>query len=255
MMTPHINAQFGSIAPLVLITGDSLRTKTMSEMLLTNPQLVSTVRNNFIYTGYYQGVKVSIATSGIGHSSMGIYAQELFQFYNVQVLIRVGSCGSFSHDLELMDVINVDGAYSDVLFYQHFYADHWVHPSSTLQNQIKATIKRKEFANIKTAQVYTQTDFYMLNPTVDWARYQSQKWQVLDMEAYTLFVLAKLFHRHAGCLLTVSDLLRYDRQHKNFVVSKKLTPQSRQSGLRKMFLLGLETLITYQKDQAQKQKK
>ena len=107
-MPIHCNAKKEDIQKTVLMPGDPLRAKYIAENFLENARLVNTVRNMLAYTGSYKGKEVTVFSSGMGMPSMGIYSYELFQFYDVENIIRIGSCGSYSHDLNLADVILVD---------------------------------------------------------------------------------------------------------------------------------------------------
>ena len=104
-MTPHINAKKEDIAKTVLMPGDPLRAKFIAEKFLDNVKLVNTVRNMFMFTGEYKGKKVTIAGSGMGQPSIGIYSYELFKFYDVDNIIRIGSAGSYKKDLGLYEVV------------------------------------------------------------------------------------------------------------------------------------------------------
>ncbi|MDE6676972.1 MAG: purine-nucleoside phosphorylase, partial [Clostridia bacterium] len=108
--TPHITAQYGDFAKTVLMPGDPLRSKFIAENFLENPVLVNNVRGVNGYTGTYKGKRVSVMASGMGQPSIGIYSYELFNFYGVENIIRVGSCGSFDKDLHVRDIIIALGA-------------------------------------------------------------------------------------------------------------------------------------------------
>ena len=110
MPTPHNNAKKGDFAKTVLFPGDPLRAKYIAETFLENVRQVNTVRNMFAYTGTYQGKEVSVMGSGMGMPSLGIYAHELYTQYGVENIIRVGSCGAYSKDCKLFDVIIAQGA-------------------------------------------------------------------------------------------------------------------------------------------------
>ena len=103
MATPHIEAKEEDIASIVLLPGDPLRAKYIAEHYLNNYRIVNKVRNMYFYTGYYKGKKVTIASSGMGIPSMGIYAYELIKYYNVKKIIRIGTCGSFNKDIKLQE--------------------------------------------------------------------------------------------------------------------------------------------------------
>ena len=124
-MTPHIESKKDEIAPLVIMPGDPLRAKYIAEKYLDNPKLVNKIRNMFAYTGYYKNTKVTIFASGMGVPSIGIYAYELFNFYDVQKIIRVGSCGSSKKGIKIKDTILATSSssieFKSNCFKQHFF--------------------------------------------------------------------------------------------------------------------------------------
>ena len=118
MATPHIGCEKSDIAETVLMPGDPLRAKYIAENFLENAKLVNEVRNMFGYTGTYKGKKVTVFASGMGIPSIGIYSYELYKFYDVKNIIRIGTCGSFNKDIKLLDVILSSGAYCKSYFDQ-----------------------------------------------------------------------------------------------------------------------------------------
>ena len=112
-MTPHIEAKENEIAKIVIMPGDPVRAKLIADKFLEDAKLVSNVRGMNTFTGTYKGTKVTIMPSGMGIPSMGIYSYELFKFYNVDKIIKVGTCGSYSKDLDLGDLVLVNGSYSE----------------------------------------------------------------------------------------------------------------------------------------------
>ena len=112
-MTPHNEAQVGDIAKTVLMPGDPLRAKYIAENYLQNARVVNTVRNMYGFTGTYKGKEITVFASGMGMPSMGIYAYELYKFYGVENIIRVGSCGAYTEDLNLFDTILVDKSFTE----------------------------------------------------------------------------------------------------------------------------------------------
>ena len=113
MSTPHNNAPKGAYAKTVLMPGDPLRAQYVAENFLTDVKLVNSVRNCLGYTGRYKGVPVSIQASGMGMPSIGIYSYELYTEYDVENIIRIGSAGSYSSRLNILDVVLADSAYSE----------------------------------------------------------------------------------------------------------------------------------------------
>ena len=116
-MTPHINAQKGKIAKVVLMPGDPLRAQYFAKTFLENAKLVNTVRNMLMYTGTYKGKEVTIAGSGMGQASMGIYSYELFHYYEVETIIRIGTTGAYVPELKPYDLVLVTESYSDSTSY------------------------------------------------------------------------------------------------------------------------------------------
>ena len=112
-MTPHNEAKKEDIADIVLMPGDPLRAKYIAENFLENSKLVNTVRNMYGYTGFYKGRKITVFASGMGMPSMGIYAYELYKFYDVKSIIRLGSCGAYSENLNIFDTILVENSYTE----------------------------------------------------------------------------------------------------------------------------------------------
>ena len=136
-MTPHINALEGEIAKVVIMPGDPLRAKYIAENYLKDYKLVNTVRNIYAYTGYYNDKLVTVMASGMGMPSIGIYSYELYKFYNVEKIIRIGTCGVYTDKVKLFDVILVDNAYSDSSFakVQNGYNDNIISASKELNNK------------------------------------------------------------------------------------------------------------------------
>ena len=116
MPTPHNEAKLGEIAKTVIMPGDPLRAKYIAEKFLENAKLVNQVRGIYAYTGTYKGNEVTVMASGMGMPSMGIYCYELYQFYNVENIIRIGSCGAYKPELKLFDIILADKVYSESNF-------------------------------------------------------------------------------------------------------------------------------------------
>ena len=120
MPTPHNEANLNDIASTVIMPGDPLRAQYIAENFLTDYKLVNDVRNMYAYTGFYKGKQITIMASGMGMPSMGIYSYELFKFYNVQNIIRIGSCGGYSPDLKLFDIILSEQSFSESNFALNF---------------------------------------------------------------------------------------------------------------------------------------
>ena len=138
MSTPHNKANLGDIAKTVIMPGDPLRAKYIAENFLTDYKLVNDVRNMYAYTGFYKGKQITIMASGMGMPSMGIYSYELYKFYDVQNIIRIGSCGGYSPDLKLFDIILSEQSFSESNFALNFNNEncHLVKSSQKLNKVI-----------------------------------------------------------------------------------------------------------------------
>lgn len=233
----HINAKKGSIAPLVLMPGDPLRAKYIAENFLEDATQVCNLRNMFGYTGIYKGVKVSVVGSGMGMPSMGIYSWELFYYFNVQKIIRIGTCGGVSKELEIPDLILASSSYSESNFAYSFddYEGHLLYPSSKLNNIISNTAKELNYklhvGNITTVDVF--------GPFIDFERVIGRipkKLNIIgeEMEAFALFHIANHFKKEASCILTVVDSKYSD---------KVLSGEERETSLNGMITLALESII------------
>lgn len=233
----HINAKKGSIAPLVLMPGDPLRAKYIAENFLEDATQVCNLRNMFGYTGIYKGVKVSVVGSGMGMPSMGIYSWELFHYFNVQKIIRIGTCGGVRKELEIPDLILASSSYSESNFAYSFddYEGHLLYPSSKLNNIISNTAKELNYklhvGNITTVDVF--------GPFIDFERVIGRipkKLNIIgeEMEAFALFHIANHFKKEASCILTVVDSKYSD---------KVLSGEERETSLNEMITLALESII------------
>src|SRR5574344_1388971 len=140
-MTPHIESKKEDVSNIVLMPGDPLRAKYIAENFLKNAKKINLVRGMLAYTGFYKDVKVTVFASGMGMPSMGIYCYELFKFYNVEKIIRIGSCGTFTPDVKVFDTILVDKSYTEGNFALAMNNEicHISQSDSTLLNTIEKT--------------------------------------------------------------------------------------------------------------------
>lgn len=164
--TPHIAAKKDEIAKVVIMPGDPLRAKFIAENFLEKPQLVNTIRNMLIYTGTYKGKAITIAGSGMGMASIGIYSYELFKFYDVDCIIRVGSAGSYHQDIKLYDVINARECYSESTFakYAANIDDNTIASCDNIFNLINETQKRLSHrSNLKAGLIHSSDVFYRVH--------------------------------------------------------------------------------------------
>lgn len=232
-MTPHINALEGEIAKVVIMPGDPLRAKYIAENYLKDYKLVNTVRNIYAYTGYYNGKLVTVMASGMGMPSIGIYSYELYKFYNVEKIIRIGTCGVYTDKVKLFDVILVDNAYSDSSFakVQNGYNDNIISASKELNNKIKETGKNNSI-DLVEGTIYSSDVFYKENDNYEVLR---DKYNCLgvEMESFALFSNAKVLNKEAACLLTVTD---------HFITKEKASSTDREKSLNKMIELALKSI-------------
>lgn len=234
MATPHIEAEKEDIAKKVLMPGDPLRAKFIAETYLTDVTMFNQVRNMFGYTGYYNGKKVSVMGSGMGMPSIGIYSYELYKFFEVDEIIRIGSCGSLSPDIKLFDVVLGEASCSDSTFgyVQNGSTDKIISSSSTLLSEIEE-IATKEGINIISGNIYS-TDVFTPYQDAEPSNYiKTYNCIVAEMESFALFHTAKALGKKAACLLTVSD---------SPYVESNATPEQRETAFTTMVELALKTL-------------
>lgn len=236
MATPHINAADGAFAKTVLMPGDPLRAKFVAETFLDNPQLVTSVRNVLGYTGTYKGVPVSVMASGMGMPSIGIYSYELYKFYGVENIVRIGSAGSYTERLNVMDVVLSSSAYSDSTFakLQGNCDDHEILPSAELNAIVQ---KKAEELGIECnlGVVHSSDVFYSDAETWQEIKERTHS-DCVEMESFALFHNANMLGKRATCLLTISD---------SFITHVELSSEDRQNSFTNMMKLALESAIAF----------
>jgi purine-nucleoside phosphorylase len=236
MSTPHINAIDGAFAETVLMPGDPLRAKFIAENFLENPQLVTSVRNVLGFTGTYKGVPISVMASGMGMPSIGIYSYELFQFYGVENIIRIGSAGSYTKSLKVHDVVIAESAYSasSYAFVHNGETSHELFPSKHINETILA--KAKEIGiKCTPCKVHSSDVFYGGPESASWQDVRKKTGvDCVEMESFALFQNAKVMGKGAACLLTISDSL---------AENTAISAEDRQNSFRTMMTLALESAI------------
>lgn len=231
-MTPHISAPAGAFAKTVLMPGDPLRAKFMAENFLDDARLVTSVRNVLGYTGTSRGVPVSVMASGMGMPSIGIYSYELFKFYGVENIIRIGSAGSYSPSLKVMDVFLGESAYSESSFamVHDGVAAHELFPSEKINAVIKSKAGELDIP-LATGKIHSSDVFYGGENGKAWQEIREATGvDCVEMESFALFQIANSLGRDAACLLTISDSL---------VSHQVLSPLERQESFRTMMELAL----------------
>ena len=237
-MTPHNEAKLGDIANVVLMPGDPLRAKYIADNFLENVTLINTVRNMFGYTGTYKGKKITVFASGMGMPSMGIYSYELYKFYGVETIIRIGSCGAYNEDLNLFDTILVDNTYTEGNYAYELNEEdcHLMQSSTQVNNVIENTAKELNIPYIKGNTLCSDCfDYYVKDVNSLIARFPKELNIIgAEMEAFALFYNAKLLRKQASCLLSVVD-----SHYKN----QEISAADRQTSLNSMIKLALESAI------------
>ena len=232
-MTPHNGAQKGEIAKTVLMPGDPMRAKFIAETYLQNAKLVNQVRGMYAYTGTYQGKEITVMASGMGMPSIGIYAYELYQFYDVEHIIRVGSAGSYDENLHVYDILLVENSYSDSSFAKvQNHSTYDVVSSSELLNQVIINTAKEKNQKITIGTAYSTDVFYRQENTTE--KVKEHHCLACEMESFALFHTAKMLHKQATCMLTISD---------HFVTGEETTAQERETGFQKMMELALDSVL------------
>ncbi len=229
--TPHISAKMGEFAKTVLMPGDPLRAEFIAKNYLDEAVLVNNVRGIQGYTGYYKGKRVSVMASGMGQPSIGIYSYELFNFYGVENIIRIGSCGSFSPDLHVRDILIAQGACTNGNYAAQYNLPGTFCPIADFILLRKA-VEACEKAGIKyrVGNILSSDIFYDdANSGMQWA-----KMGVLgvEMESAALYCNAARAGKRALCICTVSDSFIYPEEN--------TTAEERQTSFTKMMEIALD---------------
>ena len=239
MSTPHNEANLGDIAKTVIMPGDPLRAKYIADNFLTDVKLVNSVRGIYAYTGKYKDKEVTIMASGMGMPSMGIYCYELYKFYDVKNIIRIGSCGAYKPDLKLFDIILAENTFSESNFALTLNNDdcHIASSNSDLNNTIISTAKENNINIYVGNTVCTDCfDVYMTDVNKFLERVPDNFNPIsAEMEAFALFYVAKILNKNAACLMSVVD---------SKYIKEIATPEERQTGLNNMIKLALESVLT-----------
>ncbi|MBQ3169518.1 MAG: purine-nucleoside phosphorylase [Clostridia bacterium] len=228
--TPHITAKPGDFAPTVLMPGDPLRSKFIAETFLENPVLVNNVRGVHGYTGTYNGKKVTVMASGMGMPAIGIYSYELFNFYGVENIIRIGSAGMISQKLKVRDIVAGMSAYTNSSFGKQFGFDGNLAPSCDFDLLMKAVEAGKKIGQeLVCGPVYSSDCFY--DESEPLGKLQKLGVLAVEMEAAALYLNAARAGKKALALLTISD---------NPFTGEGLSAEDRQNTFTQMMKIALE---------------
>ena len=236
MSSIHIEAKKEEVADLVLMPGDPLRAKYIADTFLNDVSLINDVRNMYGYTGYYKGKRITVIGSGMGIPSVGIYSYELFTFYDVKKIIRIGTGGSMNKDIKLSDVLLAKNSYSPSSFAYVWgkCVDNVINSSENLNNQILNTANKLSipvtYGTIMTADVFTvYADVsHILEKMPKHINILAN-----EMEAFGLFHVANLCGKEATCLMTIVDSPYEDRM---------LSEDEKVRDLNDMIILALESI-------------
>ncbi len=234
--TPHISVKDKEkIAKTVLMPGDPLRAKYIADNFLEDVEQFNTVRNMFGYTGTYKGKKVSVMGSGMGMPSIGIYSYELYSFYDVERIMRIGSAGSYTADIKVFDVVLATSAWSESSYAKTMCGEdsEYIAGSDSLNTVIRETAKEQGI-NLVEGPIHSSDVFYRKN-FEDYKTIHADKGCVcVEMESFALFTNANFLNKEAACLLTISDSL---------VTHEATSSEEREQKLNEMIKVALEAAI------------
>ncbi|MBQ3103175.1 MAG: purine-nucleoside phosphorylase [Oscillospiraceae bacterium] len=233
MATPHIGAENGAFAKTVLMPGDPLRAKFIAETFLENAELVNNVRGIHGYTGTYKGVRVSVMASGMGQPSMGIYSYELYHFYGVENIIRIGSAGAISPRLKLRDVVFAQGACTDGNFAHQYGLPGTFAPIADFKLlETAVAVSRELGAEPVVGNLISSDVFYnAAGNTLDWGKMGVL---AVEMEAAALYCNAAEAGKRALAICTISD---------SIVTGEALGAEDRQNTFTQMMEIALNVAV------------
>jgi purine-nucleoside phosphorylase len=205
--TPHIEAAKGDFAELVLMPGDPLRAQALATGYLDNPKLVNSVRNMLAYTGTWNGKPVSIMGSGMGMPSISIYAHELFDYYKVQKIVRVGTCGSLQEGMKLGDLVVATAASTDSAMNRQRFND-WDYSAAADIELLRSVLDTaaEHGVPVRVGEVFATDSFYHPDPAFI-EKVTAMGILALDMESAALYALARQHGKKALTLLSVTDVI------------------------------------------------
>ncbi|MGI6014396.1 MAG: purine-nucleoside phosphorylase [Oscillospiraceae bacterium] len=233
--TPHIKATPAEFGQTVLMPGDPLRSKFIAETFLNNPVLINNVRGVQGYTGLYDGVRVSVMASGMGMPSMGIYSYELFNYFHVENILRIGSAGAIQESIGVRDIVVGMGACTDSNFAKQYrlpgtfsaIADYHMMHEAILQ--CEAAGATYHVGNLLSGDVFYNEDAKEVNP-----RWQKMGVMAIEMEAAALYMNAARAGKHALAICTVSD---------HILTGEKTDAEEREKSFTQMMEIALRTAV------------
>lgn len=233
--TPHIEVKDKEkIAKTVIMPGDPLRAKYIAETYLEDYECINTVRNMLGFTGFYKGKKVTVMGSGMGMPSIGIYSYELFAFYDVERIIRIGSAGAYTDKVNLYDVVIATEAYSESTFAEVSmgYSANTLQATENVNHDLVNSAKELNY-DFHLAPIHSSDVFYREKADQFKDIYEQYGCVCVEMESFALFANAKRLGKEAACVLTISDSL---------VTHEATTSEERQIGFNKMMEIALNSI-------------
>ena len=235
-MTPHNEAKKEYIAKIVLMPGDPLRAKYIADTFLKDVKLVNSVRNMLGYTGTYKGKRLTVFASGMGMPSIGIYSYELYKFYDVDTIIRIGSCGAYTEELNLLDTILVDNSYTEGNYAFELTGEekHIDSSNAEVNSIIENTAKELDIPYVKGNTLCTDCFDYYVKDVNELIKRFPKDLNIIgaEMEAFALFYNAHYLGKKASCLLSVVD---------SHYKHEEISAEERQTSLNSMITLALES--------------
>ena len=235
-MTPHNEAKKEDIAKIVLMPGDPLRAKYIADTFLKDVKLVNSVRNMLGYTGTYKGKRLTVFASGMGMPSIGIYSYELYKFYDVDTIIRIGYCGAYTEELNLLDTILVDNSYTEGNYAFELTGEekHIDSSNAEVNSIIENTAKELDIPYVKGNTLCTDCFDYYVKDVNELIKRFPKDLNIIgaEMEAFALFYNAHYLGKKASCLLSVVD---------SHYKHEEISAEERQTSLNSMITLALES--------------
>lgn len=236
MTTPHLKAEMGQIADTVLMPGDPLRAKFIADNFLEDAVQYNSVRAEYGFTGTYKGKKISVQSSGMGLSSASIYATELFKFYGVNNIIRVGTAGAISTDVHVRDLVLAEGSCTNTRFVHNFFDPEIEFSPIADFNLLRtaADLADEKGFTYHVGNTIGVDRFY--NDRIDNDRLAQFGILATEMELPAIYSIAAEYHKHALGILTISD---------HIVTGESTTSDERQTGFKQMMELALDTAVKF----------
>lgn len=236
--TPHINAKPEDFAKTVLMPGDPLRSEFIAKTFLENPVLVNNVRGVQGYTGTYKGTRVSVMASGMGMPSIGIYSYELFNFFGVDNIMRIGSAGALQKNIKIRDIVFAQGAATNSNYMRQYNLPGIVAPIADYTFLSTAIEEAKKLgAKFHVGNVVSSDTFYDADPTVN-EKWASMGCMAVEMEAAALYMNAMKAGKRALGIMTISD---------HIMTGEATTAEERQTSFTEMMEIALNTAVSMEK--------